>query len=427
MGGHLFLFALSLLIMAIAAGGQAAFGYLNATRYRSLMQHGATRSQAVQQITNEPGPLLASVSLLYLLSIIAATLVAWDFALSLLLDRTARYIVLGVAAFLLLGMQTLARALATARPERAAMILYRPLAVFGMVSRPVIAPWHALSSLVLRSVLGVRPDERAATTEEDLRALVDVVEETTALEEDERDMITSIFELSDRDVREIMVPRIDVIAIPSSMSVNEAVDVLVSSGHSRVPVYEEDLDHIAGLVHLRDLTEALRAGRGEATVVQFLRPVHVVPETKKIDELLREFQQQRSQMAVVADEYGGTAGVVTIEDLLEEIVGEIRDEYDTEEEELIEMIGDNEALMDARVSIHDAKEALPLQIDADDDYETIGGLVYAHLDKLPEVGDVVELEHCILRVVSTKGRRIQRVLVRIMDRNEAEQSTAESA
>ncbi len=427
MASHLLLFAAALLVLAIASAGQAAFGYLNATRFRSLMQHGATRSQAVQQITHEPGPLLASVSLLYLLSIMVATLVAWDFARLQVQDLTAQLLVLAVAAILLLGMQTIARGFANARPERAAVILYRPLSFFGIISRPVVAPWYALSNVLLRAFLGVKPDDRAATTEEDLRALVDVVEETTALEEDERDMITSIFELSDREVREIMVPRIDMTAIPSSMSVNEAVDLLVSSGHSRVPVYDEDLDHIAGLVHLRDLAAALRAGRGEATVTQFLRPVHVVPETKKIDELLREFQQQRIQMAVVADEYGGTAGILTIEDLLEEIVGEIRDEYDTDEKELIERISDTEALMDARVSIHDAMEALPMKIDADDDYETIGGLVYTHLDKLPAVGDVVELENAVIRVVSTEGRRIRRLLVRLKDRDDAAEDEFESA
>jgi putative hemolysin len=427
MGTHLLLFVAALLVLAMASAGQAAFGYLNATRFRSLMQHGATRSQAVQQIAHEPGPLLASVSLLYLLSIAAATLVAWDFVRWQVQDSNLQIALLVVAGLVLLGIQMIARGFATARPERAAVILYRPLFAFGLISRPVVAPWYALSNLLLRVLLGVGPEDRAATTEEDLRALVDVVEETTALEEDERDMITSIFELSDREVREIMVPRIDVKAIPSAMSVNEALDLLVSSGHSRVPVFDEDLDHIAGLVHLRDLTQALRAGRGEATVTQFLRPVHIVPESKKIDELLREFQQQRIQMAVVADEYGGTAGVVTIEDMLEEIVGEIRDEYDTDEVELIERISETEAFMDARVSIHDAMEALPIKVNADDDYETVGGLVYTHLDKLPDVGDIVELENCVIRVVSTKGRRIQRVLVTLRDREEAGESAAASA
>jgi CBS domain containing-hemolysin-like protein len=424
MFGHVLIFLACLITLAIASAGQSAFAYLNATRYRSLMQHGATRSQAVQQITHEPGPLLASISLLYLLAVAVATLVAVDFAWWQFTDPLPQFVTLGVAALLLLGTQHVARGVATVRPERAAMLLYRPLSVFGVISRPLMAPWHMLTNAVLRKLFGV--EDRVATTEEDMRALVDVVEETAALEEDERDMITSIFELSDRDVREIMVPRVDVVALPISLTVNEATDVLVTSGHSRVPVYEGDLDHVAGMIHLRDLAQALRAGRGVATVSQFLRPVHIVPETKKIDELLREFQDQRIQMAVVADEYGGTAGVATIEDLLEEIVGEIRDEYDVDEEELIQRISRTEALMDARVSIHDAAEIMPIEVD-DGDYETIGGLVYQRLDKVPAVGDVVQLERCTIKVVATKGRRVQRVLVTIASTGETAEAPAQNA
>jgi CBS domain containing-hemolysin-like protein len=281
MVGHVSLFVGCLITLAIASAAQSAFAYLNATRFRSLMQHGATRSQAIQQIAHEPGPMLASISLLYLVAIAVATLVAFDFARWQFADPIPQYVSLAIAALLLLGTQSIARALATVRPERAAMVLYRPLSFFGVISRPITGPWLMMTSALLRRLFGV--EDRVATTEEDMRALVDVVEETAALEEEERDMITSIFELSDRDVREIMVPRVDVVALPNSMTVNEAVDVLVSSGHSRVPVYEDDLDHIAGIVHLRDVTQALRAGRGEATVGQFLRPIHFVPETKMID------------------------------------------------------------------------------------------------------------------------------------------------
>jgi CBS domain containing-hemolysin-like protein len=211
-----------------------------------------------------------------------------------------------------------------------------------------------------------------------------------------------------------MVPRVDVIALPAETSVESGLDVLVASGHSRVPVYEEDLDHIDGIVHLRDLARELRAGHGSHSLGSLVRPVHVVPETKKIDELLHEFQEQRIQMAVVADEYGGTAGVVTIEDMIEEIVGEIRDEYDTEEEERIQVISDREAILDAGVSIHDANEVLPLNLE-DDDYDTIGGLVYEQLSKVPNTGDVVTLRHATIRVLSTKGRRVQRVQVTMTD------------
>jgi CBS domain containing-hemolysin-like protein len=368
--------------------------------------------------------MLASISLLHLLAIAVATLVAFDFARWQFAEPAPQYASLAVAGLLLLGTQHLARGIATARPERAALLLYRPLSIFGLISRPLMAPWLALTNLLLRKLFGV--EDRAATSEEDMRTLIDVVEETAALEEGERDMITSIFDLSDRDVREIMVGRADIVAIPSAATVSEAVDVLVSSGHSRVPVFDGDLDHVTGMLHLRDLAQAIRAGRGGATVSQFLRPVHVVPETKKIDELLREFQEQRIQMAVIGDEYGGVAGVVTIEDLLEEIVGEIRDEYDTEEEEPIQRLSATEVLLDSRVSIHDAAEVLPISTDYAE-YDTIGRLVFERLDKVPEIGDWIQLERCRIKVIATKGRRIQKVLATISAPGEGAGAPAQSA
>jgi CBS domain containing-hemolysin-like protein len=288
-------------------------------------------------------------------------------------------------------------------------VLYGPLRVLGALTVPLVRPWDLLITKALRRLTGAPGDERVATSEEDLRLLVDVVEETEALEDEEREMITSIFELSDRDVREIMIPRVDLVAIESSTSVSDAVRIVISSGHSRVPVYEEDLDHIVGIVHLRDLAAKLESGRKGEPVAELVRPAHIVPETKKIDELLREFQVQRIQMAVVADEYGGTAGLVTIEDLLEEIVGEIHDEYDVLEQP-ITRTGERELVVNASVSIHDVNEELGLELD-DDDYGTLGGLVVARLGKLPVVGDSVLLEQCSIRVLSVTGHRVDRVQV----------------
>src|SRR5581483_6244362 len=319
--------AVFLLLAVLAAAGQSAFGYLNATRMRRLLQQGATRSQAMFEVVQHPAPVLTSIALLQSLSIAGATATTILFIQRYVSDTPVRVITVVVVVTLVLAAQSLGRRLATIRPERAATILYGPLRTIGLVTMPLYWPWYLLADRALRTIVKGEPEDRVAATEEDLRILVDAVEETEALEEEEREMITSIFELSDRDVREIMVPRPDVVAAEASMSVAQAVDLLVSTGHSRVPVYEGDVDHILGIVHLRDLTEALRDGRGDDAVASAARPVHVVPETKKIDEMLHDFQTQHLQLAVVVDEYGGTAGLVTIEDLLEEIVGEIHDEY----------------------------------------------------------------------------------------------------
>jgi CBS domain containing-hemolysin-like protein len=401
------LFLLALGLAGAASAAQSAFAYLNAIRLRRLMQQGASRSQAVFEVVHNPGAVFSGLAVLYLLSVAIAAVVTLDFLLRFV-EPDGLKAVAGVSAIIMVLMaQTMGREIATLRPEPVGVTLYGALRAIGLATQPLMRPWRALVSRLLQRLFGSRPEDRLATSEEDLRILVDAVEETEALEEEEREMITSIFELSDRDVREIMVPRVDVIAVEGSRSVAEAVDILISTGHSRVPVFDENLDHIVGLVHLRDLTASIRSGQEDAPVASLVRPVYVVPETKKIDELLRDFQQERVQMVVVADEYGGTAGIVTVEDLLEEIVGEIHDEYDVEEQ-WVQRISDREAIMDARISIHDANEVLPLELDAADS-DTLGGLVYQHLEKVPAVADVVQLDRCTIRVIATKGRRVQRV------------------
>jgi len=409
---HLALFGLCLLLVAGASVAQSAFGYLNATRLRHLMQQGASRAEALSRVVRDPGGLLSGVAFLYIVAVAGATIVALDYLQRLREEAAAAVFLLGIvgACLLVLIAQAFGRAIGATRPERASQLLYPLFRAIGPLTLLFLGPWYAISDRLIQRVSGLKPEERAATSEEDLRILVDAVEETEALEQEEREMIASIFEMSDRAVSQIMVPRVDVVGIEATMLVADAIDVLVSTGHSRVPVYEGDLDHIIGLVHLRGLAEALRTGRGDMPVAGLARPLHVVPETKKIDELLRELQEGHTQMALVADEYGGTAGVVTVEDLLEEIVGEIQDEYDVEED-LIQIVSpDREAILDARVSIHDANEVLPLNLN-DDEYDTIGGLVYERLAKVPSPGDVVTLGNWTIRVISTKGRRVQRVRV----------------
>ncbi len=407
---HLALFALFLVLVTVASAAQLAFGYLNATRMRHLMQQGVSRAEAMSTVVQTPGTLNSSVALLYMAGVAGATIVALDFVESSGQAWGVPGLAVGViAAVLLFVAHAFGRALATIRPEPMAHLLYPPFRFVGPVTMLLTGLWYLLWHRIIGRFFGVSAEDRVTASEEDLRILVDAVEETQALEEDEREMITSIFEMSDRDISEIMVPRVDLVAVEAATLVSEAVDLAVSSGHSRLPVYEGDLDHVAGVVHLRALAEALRNGRAETAVGELVRPIHVVPETKKIDELLHVFQEERLQIALVADEYGGTAGIVTIEDLVEEIVGEIRDEYDVEEER-IQMISEHEAILDAGLSIHDANEVLPLNLD-DDDYDTIGGLVYDRLAKVPSPGDEVQLDRFTIRVLSTKGRRVQRVQV----------------
>jgi CBS domain containing-hemolysin-like protein len=222
-------------------------------------------------------------------------------------------------------------------------------------------------------------------------------------------MIASVIELGEQPVREIMVPRIDIVAAPGSSTVRDVVDRIVESGHSRIPVYDGTIDNITGVVYAKDLLRFLRDGSQTASVQPLAREASYVPETKKVDDLLHEMQQTRVHVAIVVDEYGGTAGLITIEDLIEEIVGEIRDEYDVEES-MIEEVSDREALFDARVSIRDVNDTLDLEIE-DEDFDTLGGLLYHELGKVPNVGDEVSVDGAVVTVLTTTGRRVRKVRV----------------
>ncbi len=407
------IFCLSVVVLTLGAGAEVAFAQLNGVRLRRLMQRGVSRSQAVAEVVQDPGGLGAAIGFAHLAAIAAGAGLAVHGVLAYgVLGPAAVGLLLG-AGLILLSAQTLGRAIGVVRPEAVAIRVYGPVRIVAVISRPLVRLDNLLVRAILWRFLGVAPEERNVSTEEDLRALVDVVEQTEGLEREEREMITGIFEMSDRDVSEIMTPRLDMVTVDGERSITDALNLAVSSGHSRFPVIEVDLDHVLGIVHIRDLAAAVLARQEEQSLPSLVRALHVVPETKKIDELLREFQRTSTQMALVVDEYGGTAGIVTIEDLLEEIVGEIRDEYDTEED-AIRFISDREAIMDAKVSIHDANEALPLHLD-DEDYETLAGLVYTNLGRVPAPGDVVTLPTCSIRVLSTSGRRVDRVYVTIVN------------
>jgi CBS domain containing-hemolysin-like protein len=207
-----------------------------------------------------------------------------------------------------------------------------------------------------------------------------------------------------------MVPRTDIVAIDVNTPTQEVFDIIVREGHSRIPVYEGSPDQIVGVLYVRDLFKHLAHGDTGLAVRSLLRPAQFVPETKKVDELLREMQQQKVHIAIVVDEYGGTAGLVTIEDLVEEIVGEIRDEYDVEEE-LVIPISDHEAVMDGRAPFDDVRETFGLDYVGSEDYATLGGFIVHELGRFPKVGEVVESQGVRFVVESVEGRRIRRVRV----------------
>jgi putative hemolysin len=270
-----------------------------------------------------------------------------------------------------------------------------------------------MTALMRRIGYAAVPDgaipESIFLSEDGLRFLLNVNEEETVIEDEEKEMIASVFQLGETVVREVMIPRIDVDAVPGDLPMLEALDLILKAGHSRIPVYEETIDNIIGILYAKDLLRYLRDGRTDVSLQRILRPAYFIPESKKVDDLLRELQRRKVHMAVVVDEYGGTAGLVTIEDLLEEIVGEIQDEYDAEEP-TVEAVSEHEYLFDARVNLGEVNELAGVDL-VSEGSDTLGGFIYGQLGKVPAVGDAIEFDSARIEVLSVAGRRIKRVRV----------------
>ncbi len=289
------------------------------------------------------------------------------------------------------------------------IVLVWPLELVTWLTRPLVAVLFLLTRLFTKP-FGANPRTGALVTEEDIKALVETGEAQGIIAEDERHMITSIFSLGEKRVHEVMVPRTDILGLDVDTASGDVLEQITRVGHSRIPVYEGSADNIIGILYVKDLFRRLARGEKDVQLRPFLRPAQFVPETKKVDELLREMQSDKVHIAIVVDEYGGTAGLVTIEDLVEEIVGEIRDEYDLEQE-LVLPVSDREALMDARVPFADVLETFDLDVGPSEDYDTLGGFIVHELGRFPRAGEVVEAGGARFVVESVEGRRIRRVRV----------------
>ena len=255
-----------------------------------------------------------------------------------------------------------------------------------------------------------------ATAEDEIRSLVDQdalhEEQDAELEDDERRMIRGVFDLDETLVREIMTPRVDVDAIDSKASLKTVKQTIVESGGSRIPFYSNNIDHIVGLLYAKDLLDDPRIETMQGLQDLYHHPTFI-PETKNIGDLLAEFQQTNHQFAVVLDEYGGTAGVVTVEDILEEIVGEIRDEYDINEEDVeVEELSDGSLVSDARLSIDRLNEILDMDLPEDEDYDTLGGYISSQAGRIPQKGESVETDALAVEVLEADPRRVRKAKVR---------------
>lgn len=313
-----------------------------------------------------------------------------------------------------------ARNIAVRDPRKIALFLATPSLGIAIISSPLVVIVKLFIGIVLK-IFGMKNIQLMVRDEmSELGMLVDFSNQQGPLEEDEKEMIRGVVGLDETTTREIMVPRIDIVAVEKDSSINDLIALIIKKGFSRIPVYEDTIDNITGVVYAKDLLTVLINGKLDTKIMDIVRTVHFVPETKKIDQLLHEFQQKRVHIAIVVDEYGGTAGLVTIEDLLEEIVGEIVDEYDREEP-TIKKISDVEMIMNAKVSIDEVNELFGSHLEGDD-FDTIGGFVFSKLGRIPNIGDEIEDSGIKISILATSGRRVKDVrVIKINVTNEAKE------
>ena len=316
--------------------------------------------------------------------------------------------VVGLSAVALLFGLFVPRAIGARYSSGVLLALAAPIGAIVWVTSPVVAVLLRLTGLLTRPFGATA--QPTAQIEDEIRALVETGEEQGVLHEQERDMIQGIFELGNKHVHDVMVPRTDIRAIDVETAGARVLDQVSALGHSRIPVYEGSPDNVVGILFSKDLFRRIARGERDVELRQLLRPVHFVPETKRVDELLREMQRSKLHMAIVVDEYGGTAGLVTIEDLIEEIVGEIRDEYETEAE-LVIPVSEHEAVMDGRVPFDDVRETFDLELPSSEHYDTLGGYMVHELGRLPRAGEEVRVGGVRFVVETVEGRRIRRVRI----------------
>jgi CBS domain containing-hemolysin-like protein len=322
--------------------------------------------------------------------------------------------VVGVAGLVLIFSEMVPIFYAAANPERVARALALPvwLAIWALY-----VPARVIGSVADRLVrlLGGAPQPHSPVTEGEIRAIVDLQAEAGGLEAEEKVMIHSIFEFGDKVAREVMVPRTNMIAAPDTATVWEAAQLTTEHRISRLPLYHGDLDHIVGLVHVKDLLPLLAAGEREAAASSAMKAPYRIPESRKLDDLLDDLRRERRTAAIVIDEYGGTAGLVTMEDLLEEVVGDIWDEYDVVRP-MVERTPDGAWEMDGRINIDEASEALEVEL-PEGEYDSLAGLLSDRLGMDPRAGDRVELEEVALIVQELDGYRIARVRAELLPRS----------
>ncbi len=420
-----------ILLNGVFSATEIALVTLRRSRLQQLIEAGSRGAARVMRLKQSPGRFLAVIQIgINFLGFLASAFAAvslvsgvedWLAGFGPLKELAGAVALITVTViltiFTIIFGELVPKQIGLAHSERVAMSTSRLIDLLGGVFGPLVGILTFVTRRISRLFgADVAVDERISA--EELRLIIEQGGAQGILEAEEEQMIHAVIELGDQRIHEVMVPRIAMVSLASNASMEDAIDTVIEQGHSRIPVYEETIDEIIGILYAKDLLPFLKGSVAERpTLRSILRTPVFVPESMSVDDLLHEFQRRKIHLAIVLDEYGGTAGLVTIEDLLEEIVGEIQDEYDAEEP-LIVSLSEHQARVDGRAAVDDIAELFDtnLGLEDADQYDTVGGLIYHRVGGVPKPGDQILVDGLTITVETTDGRRVGKVLV-VRDRS----------
>lgn len=410
--------AVAILVMAVGLLAASEVAITRSTRARAyrLSEEKRPGAQSLLRIVENVAPYLNVVLLLTLLATIGGTTLATVLAARHLARFGEVIATFAMTVVLFIFAEVTPKTFAVQHTDRVALRVAPAVVAVTGVMGPLVNVLIKLANVIMP---GRGLPQGPFVTEHEIRAMAEVASEEEAIEEGEKELINSIFEFGDTLVREVMVPRPDMVAAPVESTLRGVLDLMLRHGYSRIPVYRRSIDEMEGVIYAKDLLRHLHAGKETAPLDKLMREAYFVPETKKVAELLREMQRRRVHIAIVLDEYGSVAGLVTIEDLLEELVGEIADEYDREEPQ-VEPLTDRSFRVNGRLSIDDLNELLEAEL-PHAEWDTVAGLMYGILGAVPTQGETVVFQDFLFTAEKVQGRRIAKVLV---ERRPQEQEAA---
>ncbi len=410
-----------ILLNGLFASAEIAVVTLRRTRVKQLIDEGNKRAVILDNFRKQPNRFLATIQVGITLAGVLASAIGGVAAVEIikpmlknvpipLISASSQAIAIGIVAaiityFFIVFGELIPKSIALSHPESTGLLIAPFIEKFSKLVMPFVQILRGSTNLLLKPFGKRAFSERGYISEEEIKLLIEEGKERGIFEAEEKELIHSVFEFTDMSVKEVMVPSTQMVMISLSMSMEDIKTIIAEEQFSRYPVFGKDLNDIRGILYAKDFLTTLAMGR--ADIRKLIKPPFFIPETMKISNLLREMQKKRIHMALVIDEYGGVSGLVTMEDLLEEIVGEIRDEYDVESPVI--QLGDGTFRIDASISIRDLKEDYEIEIPESPEYETLSGFLLTALQRIPKIGDVVQIDKKKITILEMVGQRIAKV------------------